>query len=62
MIAAIRVVADVSARVPLATAVVRTAAMLVTAATLGLGYVPALTGADRRALHDRLSGTRVVAR
>lgn len=62
MIAAIRVVADLSARVPLATAVVRTAAMLVTAATLGLGYVPALTGADRRALHDRLSGTRVVAR
>jgi uncharacterized RDD family membrane protein YckC len=60
MISGVRVVADSTVRVPLATAVVRTAAMLATAATLGLGYVTAFTGTDRRALHDRLSGTRVV--
>jgi hypothetical protein len=29
--------------------------------TLGLGFVPALVGADRRALHDRLAHTRVIA-
>ena len=27
---------------------------------IGLGFVPAFVGADRRALHDRLTGTRVV--
>ena len=27
---------------------------------LGLGFVPAFVGQDRRALHDRLADTRVV--
>ena len=30
------------------------------AVSLGLGYVPALLGAGRRAVHDRLTRTRVV--
>jgi hypothetical protein len=27
---------------------------------LGLGYIPAFFDADRRALHDRMSRTRVI--
>ena len=30
--------------------------------TFGLGFIPALIGPDRRALHDRVARTRVVAR
>ncbi len=37
----------------------RTAAVMVSWLTVGLGFLPALVG-DHRALHDRLSGTRVV--
>jgi uncharacterized RDD family membrane protein YckC len=47
-------------RVPLAQAVIRAVAVLVTVAPAGLGFLPALVGADRRALHDRIAGTRVV--
>ena len=47
-------------RVPLGHSVVRAAAYLVSAAPAGLGFLPALLGADRRAIHDRLAETRVV--
>jgi uncharacterized RDD family membrane protein YckC len=62
MAAGIRVVStDVERlRVPLGHAVVRAAAYLVSAAPAGLGFLPALLGAERRAIHDRLADTRVV--
>ena len=41
-------------------AVVRFLATGVTLLTLGIGYLPALFGRDRRALHDRIAGTDVV--
>ena len=33
----------------------------VAAFALGLGFIPALFGRERRAFHDRVAGTRVVA-
>jgi uncharacterized RDD family membrane protein YckC len=62
MAAGIRVVAmdGTVARVPLGHSVLRAAAYLVSALPAGLGFVPALVGADRRAIHDRLADTRVV--
>jgi uncharacterized RDD family membrane protein YckC len=42
-------------------ALVRGAAMLVSVLPLGLGFLPALLADDRRALHDRVAGTRVVS-
>lgn len=47
-------------RVPLGHAVLRAAAYAISALPAGLGFVPALVGADRRAIHDRLADTRVV--
>lgn len=47
-------------RVPLGQAVLRAAAYFASALPLGLGFLPALIGADKRALHDRLAHTRVV--
>ncbi len=47
-------------RVPLGHAIVRAAAYVVSALPAGLGFLPALVGADRRAIHDRLADTRVV--
>jgi uncharacterized RDD family membrane protein YckC len=41
-------------------AIRRTLAAVLSLVPLGLGYLPALIGADRRALHDRLTHTRVV--
>ena len=38
----------------------RTLASLVSVVTAGLGYLPGLVGRDRRAIHDRLAGSRVV--
>jgi uncharacterized RDD family membrane protein YckC len=43
-----------------ATAIRRTFAGLLSVLPLGIGFLPALIGSDRRALHDRLTGTRVV--
>ena len=57
------VTADESAlspRVPLGQAVVRAIAYGVSALPAGLGFLPALLAADRRAIHDRLAHTRVV--
>jgi uncharacterized RDD family membrane protein YckC len=41
-------------------AIRRTLAGLLTVLTAGLGFLPAFFGEDRRTLHDRLTGTRVV--
>ena len=49
-----------SARVPLAASVLRAAGYLVSLLPVGLGFLPALFGAERRAVHDRLADTRVV--
>jgi hypothetical protein len=38
----------------------RAAAYAVSAAPAGLGFLPAVIGRERRALHDRLADTRVV--
>lgn len=47
-------------RVPLGHAVVRAMGYLVSVLPAGLGLLPVLFGADRRAVHDRLADTRVV--
>jgi uncharacterized RDD family membrane protein YckC len=47
-------------RVPLGHSVLRAAAYAISALPAGLGFLPALVGADRRAIHDRLADTRVV--
>jgi len=62
MAAGLKVVpADTTApRVSLGHAVLRAAAYLVSALPAGLGFLPALVGAERRAIHDRLAATRVV--
>jgi uncharacterized RDD family membrane protein YckC len=62
MAAGVKVVpADVeTSRVSLGHAVLRAVAYLVSALPAGLGFVPALFGADHRAIHDRLAATRVV--
>lgn len=57
----IRVVTDADEAVDGARAIQRTIAAAVSALAFGLGFVPALIGADRRALHDRVAHTRVVA-
>ncbi|MEP6915846.1 MAG: RDD family protein, partial [Acidobacteriota bacterium] len=49
-----------SGRVPLGRAVLRAAGYLVSTLPVGLGFLPGLFGADRRAVHDRLADTRVV--
>jgi uncharacterized RDD family membrane protein YckC len=64
MIAGVKVVpAQVTGwtdRVPLGQAVLRSTAYLISALPAGLGFLPALVGADKRAVHDRLAHTRVV--
>jgi uncharacterized RDD family membrane protein YckC len=57
----LRVVTDDNAPVDATCAVRRTLAGVASAATLGLGFLPALVAGDRRALHDRVARTRVVA-
>ena len=61
MAARIRVVTTENAPVDGARAVKRTLAGAVSAALLGFGYLPALIGSDRRALHDRVTRTQVIA-
>ncbi|HVZ24252.1 MAG TPA: RDD family protein [Vicinamibacterales bacterium] len=60
MAAGIRVVTDARGLVEPSQAVQRTLAGALSVVTLGLAFVPALFGADKRALHDRLAHTRVV--
>ena len=47
-------------RVPLGHSVLRAAAYVVSALPAGLGFVPALVGTEKRAIHDRLADTRVI--
>jgi uncharacterized RDD family membrane protein YckC len=61
MAARIRVVTQDGAPVDGACAATRTLVGVVSAGLLGLGFVPALMGADRRAFHDRVTRTRVIA-
>jgi uncharacterized RDD family membrane protein YckC len=60
MATGIRVVADNHRAVEPSRAVQRTLASLVSFATIGIGLAPVLFASDRRALHDRVAGTRVV--
>jgi uncharacterized RDD family membrane protein YckC len=59
MAAGTRVIADDGAAVDAGRAMRRTCAAILSFLPLGLGFLPAVFG-DRRALHDRLAGTRVV--
>jgi uncharacterized RDD family membrane protein YckC len=59
MAAHIRVVSDEYRDLGAAQSVRRTLAGLLSALTLGIGFLPALAG-DHRALHDRIARTRVV--
>jgi len=59
MAVGIRVIADGRDSLQGSTAIHRTLAAVLSVVTLGLGFVPALVGSDRRALHDRLTRTRV---
>jgi uncharacterized RDD family membrane protein YckC len=56
----IRVVADDDTAIDAARALRRSLAGGLTLATLGAAFAPALFGAEGRALHDRVAGTRVV--
>jgi uncharacterized RDD family membrane protein YckC len=47
-------------RVRLGQSVLRAAGFLVSVLPAGIGFLPALLGAERRAVHDRLAHTRVV--
>ena len=60
MAAGIMVVGVEHVRVPVASAVLRTAAYVLSALPAGLGFLPGFFGGERRALHDHLAGTRVV--
>jgi uncharacterized RDD family membrane protein YckC len=61
MAAGIRVVAaDSASTLDVGRAVVRTAMWLLLAIPAGLGLLTAVFSRDRRGLHDRLAGTRVV--
>ncbi len=61
MLTGIKVVGVDSDRVPFGHAVLRAAVALLTILPAGVGWLPALFSTDRRALHDRLANTLVVA-
>jgi uncharacterized RDD family membrane protein YckC len=56
----LRVVRDDDDSVPVGTALMRALGAIASTLCLGAGLLPALLHADRRAIHDRLSGTHVV--
>jgi uncharacterized RDD family membrane protein YckC len=56
----LRVIGDDGRRVDAAGGMIRALGCMLVPLTLGLSYLPALFTSDRRALHDRLAGTRVV--
>jgi uncharacterized RDD family membrane protein YckC len=60
MATGIRVIADNDRSVEPSRALQRTLAALASVATVGIGFAPVLFAGDRRALHDRVAGTRVV--
>jgi uncharacterized RDD family membrane protein YckC len=60
MLTGIRVTGDDGRRVDLTGAVVRALGSLLSVCTLGLLFISVLFSVDRRAVHDRLAGTRVV--
>ena len=60
MTTGIRVVTDTDRAVEPARAVQRTLGARASVAPVGLGFAPVLFAGDRRALHDRVAGTRVV--
>jgi uncharacterized RDD family membrane protein YckC len=62
MAARIQVVADDETPLDAARAARRVLAGALSTLAFGLGFIPALIGPDRRALHDRVARTRVVAR
>jgi uncharacterized RDD family membrane protein YckC len=61
MAAGIRVVADAPLSMDPGRAITRTLTGAVSLGSLGLGLIPALISPDRRALHDRVARTHVVA-
>jgi uncharacterized RDD family membrane protein YckC len=62
MAARIQVVAEDETPLDPARAARRVLAGALSTLAFGLGFIPALIGPDRRALHDRVARTRVVAR
>ena len=56
----LRVVRDDDGAVPVGTALMRSLGAIASTLCLGAGLLPALLHQDRRAVHDRLSGTHVV--
>jgi uncharacterized RDD family membrane protein YckC len=60
MAAGIRVITDDNRSLNPTCALRRTLAGVLSCVTLGVGFLPALVRADRRALHDRVAHTRVV--
>ena len=60
MLTRVRVVADNDEDVDIAGAVLRAVGVLSSLVLAGLPYLPVLLSDDRRALHDRLAGTRVI--
>ena len=62
MVMGIKVICDDGRSVDAADGVLRALGCALVPLTLGLSYVPVFLTSDRRALHDRLAGTRVVSR
>jgi uncharacterized RDD family membrane protein YckC len=62
MVTGIKVICDDGRSVDAADGVLRALGCVLVPLTLGLSYVPVFLTSDRRALHDRLAGTRVVSR
>ncbi len=60
MVTGARVIGDDGRQVDVAGAVLRALGCALVPLTLGLSYAPVILTGDRRALHDRLAGTRVV--
>jgi uncharacterized RDD family membrane protein YckC len=60
MVTGIRVLGDDGRRVAIGAAVLRALGCGLSMLTIGLGYLPAFVTANRRALQDRIAGTRVV--
>jgi uncharacterized RDD family membrane protein YckC len=60
MLMGVRVVTSHGDPVPFGSAVLRAAVWLLTIVPAGVGFIPALLAADRRALHDRFAETKVI--